>query len=112
VWDDLDREKNKRQPTSKEKLWNVPQEAWRTIPEDNLKKIASISCFACNISRNEGWPKTFAQYCTSAVCLPNLCGTNVNKRKMRKASESKIVVTPRDRPKRSSILEVDINVEN
>ena len=28
----------KRQPTSKEELWNVFQEAWRTIPEDYLKK--------------------------------------------------------------------------
>ena len=27
-----------REPTSKEKLWNVPQEAWRTTPEDCLKK--------------------------------------------------------------------------
>ena len=35
VWDHLDRERNKRQPTSKEVL----QEAWRTIPEeDDLKK--------------------------------------------------------------------------
>ena len=30
----LDRERNKRQPTSKEELWDVLQEAWRTIPED------------------------------------------------------------------------------
>ena len=38
VWDNLDREENKRQPTSKEELWDVLQEAWRTIPEDYLKK--------------------------------------------------------------------------
>ena len=38
VWDHLDRERNKRQPTSKE-LWNVLQEAWRTIPGDYLKKL-------------------------------------------------------------------------
>jgi len=33
VWDHLQREQNKRQPTSK-----VLQEAWRTIPEDYLKQ--------------------------------------------------------------------------
>jgi len=38
VWDYLDREQNKRQPTSKEELWGILQEAWRTIPEDYLKK--------------------------------------------------------------------------
>ena len=38
VWDHLDREQNKRQLTSKEELWDVLQEAWRTIPEDSLKK--------------------------------------------------------------------------
>jgi len=38
VWDHLDRERKKRQPTSKEELWDVLQEAWRTIPEDYLKK--------------------------------------------------------------------------
>jgi len=27
VWDHLDRERNKRQPTSKEELWDVLQEA-------------------------------------------------------------------------------------
>jgi len=27
VWDHIDREQNKRQPTSKEELWNVLQEA-------------------------------------------------------------------------------------
>jgi len=37
VWDHVDRERNKRQPTSKEELWNVLQGAWRTIPEDYLK---------------------------------------------------------------------------
>ena len=39
VWDHCDRERNKRQPTSKEELWDVLQEAWRTIPEDYLKKL-------------------------------------------------------------------------
>ena len=38
VWDHLNRERNKKQPTSKEELWDVPWEAWRTIPEDYLKK--------------------------------------------------------------------------
>ena len=38
MWDRLHREQNKRQPTSKEQLWDVLQEAWRTIPEDYLKK--------------------------------------------------------------------------
>ena len=38
VWDQLDRERNKRQPTSKEELWDVLQEYWRTIPEDHLKQ--------------------------------------------------------------------------
>ena len=38
VWDHLDRERNKRQPTSKEEFWDVLQKAWRTIPEDYLKK--------------------------------------------------------------------------
>jgi len=38
VLDHLDRERNKRLPTSKEELWDVLQEAWRTIPEDYLKK--------------------------------------------------------------------------
>jgi len=40
VWDHLDRERNKRQPTSQKKeLWNVIQEYWRTIPEDYLKNL-------------------------------------------------------------------------
>jgi len=38
VWDHLDRERNKRHPTSKEELWDVLQEAWRTTPEDYLKR--------------------------------------------------------------------------
>ena len=38
VWDHLDRERNKRQPTSKEELQDVLRETWRTIPEDYLKK--------------------------------------------------------------------------
>jgi len=33
VWDHFDRERNKRQPISKEELWDVLREAWRTIPE-------------------------------------------------------------------------------
>ena len=36
MWDHLDRERNKRQPTKE--VWDVLQEAWRTIPEDYLKK--------------------------------------------------------------------------
>ena len=32
VWDHLDRERNKSQPTSEEELWDVLQEAWRTRP--------------------------------------------------------------------------------
>ena len=46
VWDHLDREQSKRLPTSKEKLQNLPQEAWRTIPEDYfliLRKFANDS---------------------------------------------------------------------
>ena len=39
VWDHLDREWNKRQPTSKQELWDVLHEAWRTIPEDYSKKL-------------------------------------------------------------------------
>ena len=42
VWDHLDRERSKRQPTSKEELWDVLQEAWRTIPEDYLKKAQKV----------------------------------------------------------------------
>jgi len=34
VWGHLDRERNERQSTSKEELWKILQEAWRTIPED------------------------------------------------------------------------------
>jgi len=34
VWDHLNRKQNKRQPTTKEELWEVLQGAWRTIPED------------------------------------------------------------------------------
>lgn len=36
---DLDREPNKRQPTSKGELCDVLQEAWRTIHQDYLKKF-------------------------------------------------------------------------
>ena len=39
VWDHVDRERNKRQPTSKEDLWNVLQETQRTLPEEYLKKL-------------------------------------------------------------------------
>jgi len=39
VWDHLDRERNKRQPTSKEELWDVLQEAWRTIPESLSMRV-------------------------------------------------------------------------
>ena len=42
VWDHLDRERSKRQPTSKEELWDVLQEAWRTIPEDYLPFIVCL----------------------------------------------------------------------
>jgi len=31
VWDHLGRKQNKKQPTSKEELWKVLKEAWRTI---------------------------------------------------------------------------------
>ena len=41
VWDHFDRKRNKRQPTSKGELCDVLQEAWRTIPEDYLKKCCS-----------------------------------------------------------------------
>lgn len=34
VWDHIESEKNRRQPTSKEELLSVFQEAWRVIPED------------------------------------------------------------------------------
>jgi len=52
VWDHFDGERNKRQPTSKEELWDVPK-GWRTIPEDYLKKTTkSLSNIIqlCNIS--------------------------------------------------------------
>jgi len=39
VWDHLDRERNKRQPTSKEELWEVLKEAWYNIPEDYFRKL-------------------------------------------------------------------------
>ena len=38
VWDHFDGEWNKRQKTSKEELWDVLRDAWRTIPEDYLKE--------------------------------------------------------------------------
>ena len=44
VWDHLDRERNKRQPTSKEELWD---EALRTIPEDDLKKWQKACLRVC-----------------------------------------------------------------
>jgi len=40
VWDHVVGERNKRQPISKEELWDVLQEAWRTIPKKkNLKEM-------------------------------------------------------------------------
>jgi len=38
VWDHLDKERSKRQPTSKEELRNVFQEACRSIADDYFKK--------------------------------------------------------------------------
>jgi len=55
VWDHLDRERNKWQPTSKEELWDVLQEAWRAIPEDYLKKLqGSLSKRVQAVLRNKG----------------------------------------------------------
>jgi len=55
VWDHLDREQNKRQPTSKEELWNVLQEAWRTIPGDYLKNgQESLSKSVQAVLKNKG----------------------------------------------------------
>jgi len=39
VWDHFDGEWNERQPTSKEELWNVLQQSWRTVPGNYVKKI-------------------------------------------------------------------------
>jgi len=39
MWDHLGRERDKRQPTSKEELWDVLQETRITIPENYLKKL-------------------------------------------------------------------------
>ena len=39
VWDHLDRERNKRQPKSKEELWEVLKEAWYNIPDDYFRKL-------------------------------------------------------------------------
>ena len=39
VWDNLDRERNKRQPKSEEELGEVLKEAWYNIPEDYFKKL-------------------------------------------------------------------------
>ena len=38
VWVRVRENRKKRQPTSKEELWNVLQKARRTIPEDYLQK--------------------------------------------------------------------------
>ena len=55
VWDHLDREQSKRQPTSKEELWDVLQEAWRTIPENSFKKLQeSLSQRVQGVLRNNG----------------------------------------------------------
>jgi len=43
VWNHLDRERNKRQKAAKEELWDVLQGAWRTIPEDDQKKLKESS---------------------------------------------------------------------
>lgn len=39
AWEHLDREKNKKQPKSKEELWNVLQDAWNNMPQDYLRKL-------------------------------------------------------------------------
>ena len=39
VWHHLNRKQNKRQSTSKEELWDVLPEAWRTISEDYLQRV-------------------------------------------------------------------------
>lgn len=42
---------NKRQPTTKEELWNVLQEAWTAIPEDYLKKAQKAQTVLCYLVR-------------------------------------------------------------
>ena len=55
VWDHLDRERNKMQPSSKEELWHVLQEAWRNIPADYLKKLQeSLPKRVAAVSTNRG----------------------------------------------------------
>ncbi|XP_053573179.1 pterin-4-alpha-carbinolamine dehydratase 2 isoform X1 [Bombina bombina] len=39
LWDHLDKEINKRQPKSKEELWEVLKEVWYYIPEDYFRKL-------------------------------------------------------------------------
>ena len=39
VWDHLDRERNKRQPKSKEELWEVLKKAWYNISENYFRKL-------------------------------------------------------------------------
>ena len=56
VWDHLDREQNKRQPTSKEELWDVLQEAWRTIPEEYLKKWQKACLRGFRLCWSIKWP--------------------------------------------------------
>ena len=55
VQDHLDREQNKRQPTSKEELWNVLQEAWRTIHDDYLIESLSNSVQAVFKNKCDIW---------------------------------------------------------
>ena len=54
VWDHLDRERNKRQPTSKEEPWDVLQEAWRNIPEDYLKKLQKACLRGFRLLKSKG----------------------------------------------------------
>ena len=42
VWDHLDRERNKRQPKSKEELWEVLIEAWYKYPRRLRKKTSGL----------------------------------------------------------------------
>ena len=55
VWDYLDRERNKSQPTSKEELQDVLQEACRRIPEDYLKLKESLSKWVQGGIKEQRW---------------------------------------------------------
>ena len=57
VWDHLDRERSRKQPKSKEELWEVLKEAWYNIPEDYSKKL------------QDSLLKIMAPH----KCLPNQC---------------------------------------